>query len=252
MQINIDRIAASLAGLILPSECRSCGSSADSFKSSPVCAACWSAITQYNGPKCSVCARPLNSIHSITCAGCLLKPPPFKKAFYYGFYMGPLREAIKAMKFNHIKRLSRPLSGLLCSIDLPKADAVIPVPSGPMALRLRGFNQSALIAKNIARHLDVPFIDGVLYKKHDTAFQVGLGWAERKKNLKAAFATRKSLKAVDRVLLVDDVITTGATMSECARMLLKSGVAEVYAVSVARAGMIISTGMLTEPISPRL
>jgi ComF family protein len=149
-------------------------------------------------------------------------------------YSGTLREAIVLLKFQSVKRLSRPLGLLLSGLELPSVDCIVPVPLSAGGLRERGFNQSLLVARHLSRASGIPLETGVLYKKKDTPPQVGLSRNARLQNLKGAFSTRKPIEGT--VLLVDDVITTGTTITECTKTLLKGGAREAYAVSLARTG----------------
>jgi competence protein ComFC len=164
-------------------------------------------------------------------------PPPFSKIIPYGLYEGVLAEAIHQFKFQGVRRLSKPLGNLLLSLQLPSADMVIPVPLSKKGLIRRGFNQSLLIARVIARHSGIPLNMDALFKTRDTLPQLGLSARDRLTNLKNAFAVRGSLRDL-RLLLVDDVITTGATVRECSKMLMKAGAKEVTVFSLARAPLL--------------
>ena len=138
------------------------------------------------------------------------------------------------MKFGGIRRMARPLGVLLAGLPLPEADVIVPVPAGLRGLRLRGFNQCYFLSKELARITGMAVESRLLYKKKDTPPQVGLSAIARRINLRGAFAMRGKLSG-ERVLLVDDVITTGATMNECSKTLRRAGASEVFAVSLARA-----------------
>lgn len=142
--------------------------------------------------------------------------PPFSEVLTYGVFEGALVEAIHQFKFHGIKRLSRPLSDLLLTIDIPESDGCVPVPLSIQGLRERGFNQSLLLARNIARQKKIPLSMDVLHKRKETPPQLGLSASKRRSNLKGAFQAIKSVQG-KRLLLVDDVITTGSTVAECAK-----------------------------------
>jgi len=162
--------------------------------------------------------------------------PPFSKVFTYGLFEGALVEAIHQFKFHGIKRLSGPLSDLLLTIDIPEADGCVPVPLSIQGLRERGFNQSLLLARNISRQKGIPLFMDVLHKRKETPPQLGLSASERRSNLKGAFQAMKSVQG-KRLLLIDDVITTGSTVAECAKQLLKAGARQVTVLSIARSSM---------------
>lgn len=162
---------------------------------------------------------------------CLRERPIFKQVLFYGLYEGALREAIRLLKFSSIKRLARPLGGLLSGLELPEADIIVPVPLEKSSLKKRGFNQTLLIADALSKSCGVPLGSGVLFKIRKTPPQVGLPREERLRNLRGAFEAR-GVKG-KRVILVDDVITTGATCTECSRALYRAGAEEVTAVVLA-------------------
>lgn len=231
-----DKLAPALINLIYPSKCPVCGKGSDSFLHSPICMKCWNGMTRYEGPSCRVCAMPLGAEHATACSGCLKGTAPFSKVISFGTYKDTLKEAITLFKFLGIKRLSKPLGELLIKMDIPKADGIIPVPLEIYGLKERGFNQSLLIARSIARALRIPVFQGVLYKKRRTLPQVGLSESERRTNLKGAFGVKGRLDGKE-ILLVDDVMTTGATVRECASVLLRAGASRVTVVVLARAEM---------------
>ena len=162
--------------------------------------------------------------------------PLFSKAVAYGIYEGVLAEAIHHFKFQGIKRLAKPLGTLLLNLDTPQADGIIAVPLSVKGLRDRGFNQSLLLARMLSRETNVALLMDILFKKKETPPQIGLTSKERLLNLKDSFTVKGSVKDL-RLLLVDDVITTGATVSECSKELMRAGAKEVTVIALARAGL---------------
>lgn len=183
---------------------------------------------------CKRCRSRLISPDATLCGECMINPPRFSKAICFGPYEDPLKEAIHILKFKGIKRVARPLGQLLRHLELPEADVIIPVPVGLHGLRLRGFNHCYYVGKELSGITGVPMDSRLLYKQKETPPQVGLSASARKINLRGAFAMKEKLSG-ERVLLLDDVITTGATMNECAKTLRRAGASEVTAVSLARA-----------------
>ena len=151
----------------------------------------------------------------------------------FGLYSGVLSEAIHLLKFSGLKRLAKPLGKLLTELPIPSIDGIVPVPVTNRTLRERGFNQALLLSVVLSRQLRIPVYMDILYKKMDTPAQIGLGARERAHNLRNAFAVRGRLRN-QRLLLLDDVMTTGATVRECAKTLVKSGAREVVVVTLAR------------------
>lgn len=218
-----------------PSECPFCGSPSDRHAIAPLCKSCWSAMEQLGGVNtCRICSKRLVSEEASLCGECMISTPRYRRAVCFGPYEDPLKDAIHIMKFRAVKRLARPLGRLLEGLDLPEADLVVPVPSGLRGLRGRGFNHCQILARELARARGLELCSGILYKHKDTPPQVGLSARARRLNLRGAFAMRRELNG-ERVLLVDDVITTGTTMNECAKTLHRAGAGEVTAVALARA-----------------
>jgi len=158
----------------------------------------------------------------------------FDEAFCYGAYEGTLRELIHLFKYSGMRRLARPLGDLL-SDALPRDrqfDAVTPVPLHWRRWWQRGFNQSELLGKVIARRRGIPLIR-VLRRGFATRAQAGLTHAQRRENVAAAFRSRRSVAGL-RILLIDDVMTTGATAGACARALKKAGAKSVSLLALAR------------------
>ena len=179
---------------------------------------------------------PFSSEYSNVCGQCLKKTPPFSTVINYGLYEGVLAEAINQLKFHGVKRLSKPLGGLLQSLNLPRTDYIIPVPLSLRSLRERGFNQSLLIARVISKSVKVPLAIDTLLKKKETPPQIGLSARERLSNLKNAFEVKGYIKGL-RLLLIDDVMTTGATVTECSKQLIKAGAEDVIVLTLARSSM---------------
>ncbi len=137
-------------------------------------------------------------------------------------------------KFNGIKRLYKPLGKFLLETDLSGIDAIVSVPLSAGGLRTRGFNQSMLIAKVVSDNTGFPLVLSGLIKKTDTPPQIGLTAKERVSNLKGAFSASENISG-KRLLVVDDVMTTGATVNECSKTLLRAGAKDVTVLALARA-----------------
>jgi ComF family protein len=162
------------------------------------------------------------------------KPPYFSKAMSFGLYDSVLASALHFFKFHRIKRLHRPLGDLLLHFDFSGIDSVIPVPLNIKGLRERGFNQSLLLAKIVSDKKEIPLIMDGLIKKAETAPQIGLSRKERRLNLKNTFGTTRTFSGM-KLLLVDDVMTTGSTANECSKELLRAGAEEITVLTLARA-----------------
>ena len=197
-------------------------------------------LERIKGPVCGVCGSPFRSTtgEDHPCGACLIERRPFKKALSAFMYNGTVLEAVHEFKYNDRVTLAPPLARLLIELAgslKARPDIVIPVPLHKKRLKMRGFNQSLLISRLIARALHARLDYSTLKKTVETAPQVGLDRDSRRENVKGAFSvTDKTGLKGRRVLLVDDVYTTGSTIGECAKALKKTG-AEVYALTLARA-----------------
>ncbi len=223
-----------ILNILYPERCPACDGPSNSHSIAPICSQCWKLLSPYDGSKCQKCGRPLVSDVSILCGECIHDEPVFITADSFGLYDGALKKAINLLKYHGVKRLSKPLSDLLCRMQLPKVDAVIPVPLHQKRLRKREYNQSALIAHRVAKRLECTFVSDCLIKIKDTPPQVGLSSNKRRTNIKNAFEVRKKTHIKEgSILLVDDVITTGATIRECSGVLKKAGARSVYVIAMA-------------------
>ncbi|HWR59719.1 MAG TPA: ComF family protein [Thermodesulfovibrionales bacterium] len=230
------KLVSSLFSVVYPSVCPVCKSLSDALPYAPICMNCWGTIKRYDGPSCRICAAPLVSEHSNLCGECLREAPPFSLVLNYGIYSDTLSEAIHLLKFSGLKRVARPLGKLLLDLPIPLMDGIIPVPMTGKTLRERGFNQTLLLSRTLSKHLGIPVRMDMLYKKRETSPQLGLRAKERAANLKNAFAVRGRGDNL-RLILLDDVMTTGATVRECSKALLKAGAKEVVVVTLARSAL---------------
>ena len=220
--------------MLFPETCPVCHETSSDHTIAPICTGCWDSIQPYEGPKCNKCGIPLNSDSSITCGECIKDEPAYKSVRTFGLYKGPLRKAINLLKYHNMKRLSKPLSEKILRMEIPQVDAVIPIPLYKDRLRQREFNQSALLAKYTAKDTGASLLVDCLVKVKDTMPQVGLSSRERRQNIRNAFGVeKKELIKGKNILLMDDVITTGATVRECSRVLKKAGAGNIYVMALA-------------------
>ncbi|MEF9426989.1 MAG: ComF family protein [Candidatus Mariimomonas ferrooxydans] len=219
--------------IFFPEFCPVCKKPSTDHYTAPICPDCWQKIQPYRGHICNKCGKPL--VFDVTaCGNCIKDEPVFKSARSFGIYEGSLKTAINIFKYHHIKRLAKPLSNIILRSELPLVDVIIPVSLHKKRLRQKEFNQSALIAKNIAKALGIPMIVDCLIKIRDTIPQVGLSAKDRKKNIKNTFGLKKvNLIKGKNIMLVDDVYTTGATARECSKVLRKAGINDIYVITLA-------------------
>jgi ComF family protein len=224
--------------LVFPAVCPVCDEVLGAGRRDPLCGACWAAIPRLGPPGCARCGRPDSSMPGETdtpCVVCDAAPPAWDWALAGADYEGVVREALHALKFEGRRALARPLAALVLErvgrrLDV---DGLVPVPLAPARERERGFNQASLVAERLAKALRCPVRPGWLRRVRPTAPQSELGAAERRSNVRGAFAAAPAV-AGQRVIVVDDVLTTGATVAECARALRAAGAAWVGVLTVAR------------------
>lgn len=203
-----------------------------------LCSACVDELIPLPRAHCPRCALPFtaqaNSSH--LCSRCLKKPPPFAQVYCCGLYSGSLRRAIQQFKFSGRVALDRALGKLLAAAVVPDwpYDLVIPVPMERHRQQQRGYNQAVLLARELVRATGGQLDQKLLVKCRTTVVQHDLPARERRINLNGAFALGRQLPG-GKVLLVDDVMTTGATAEACARTLLQGGADEVRVAVLARA-----------------
>jgi competence protein ComFC len=229
--------------LVYPSFCELCLCFLERPGEKVVCRECLDKLRPNVSPHCPVCGRFFEGAgESHLCSACLTRTPPFARHRSYTRYEGVARDIILLFKYRGNEILGRTLAGLIDGalggeIDLwDGVDAVVAVPLHPKKLRKRGYNQATVLARHLAALKGVPFIGNRLLKVRNNPAQTSLDAAEREANVKGAYLIRKPGSLNGRVvLLVDDVFTTGATIGECSRMLLRAGAREVRAITFAQA-----------------
>lgn len=239
--------------LVLPPLCVGCSALVD--RHSVVCPRCWSNLHLITPPICDRLGLPLpgsTGAGPFFSTDALVNPPAYERARAAGFYAGLLRRLIVRFKFEDRHEALPLFTSLMLTAGrdlLADADVIVPVPLHRLRLLHRRFNQSALLAKGLARRTGKPVETNLLLRVMRTRPQVGLRQGERRENVHRAFAIdlRKASRiAGQRVLLVDDVITTGATADACARALLRAGSAAVDVLAIAMVTPIYRDDILDE------
>ena len=216
-----------------------------------LCPNCIKGLAQIDSPLCTCCGMPFKSRYGQDhrCGECITEPKKFTMARAALVYEPIMTEVIHCFKYRGKIQLVRPLSELLLTAfvffwDKDSIDVVVPVPLHSKKLRNRGFNQAYLMIRNWSTMTASRFIEpcclrveeDILIRKVSTGPQSALGRAERAVNIKNAFELKRGAKIADkRILLIDDVYTTGATANECARLLLNRGARQVDVLTLARA-----------------
>jgi ComF family protein len=226
---------------VFPDDCRICAQPLREISRVPVCRACLAKPEPLAAEYfCVQCRAPfLNSFpldEQGRCALCRRGVRGFDAAYSFGFYENELRELIQLLKYGRIQTLAQPLGRLLAQA-LPRDqsfDAIVPMPLHWRKRWQRGFNQADLLARELGRRTNIP-VRNVLRRVRFTSTQAGLTNAKRRLNVSGAFRARKNNSlSGQRVLLIDDVMTTGATAASCARALKITGARQVTLLTLAR------------------
>jgi ComF family protein len=235
--------------VLFPSDCRLCRTPLNNISRIPVCAECLAAIEPTRAPQCVICGDRLPSAQLLVgdgrCHGCRDFEPEFARAMSFGEYEGGLRGLIHLLKYESVLPVASVLGDMMAGTigellpgcgDSPPL--VIPVPLHKSKRSDRGFNQAELIARAAVKQLPkrLELATGVLVRQRATISQVGLTREQRIENMRDAFRVRDRQRVRGAtVILVDDVMTTGTTLSECARVLKEAGAKRAFAATVARA-----------------
>lgn len=224
------QLAKRLLDILMPGSCLLCGGEG---KGSLLCADCESDLPALPSPNCPNCAIP--TTYGERCGACLKSPPAFEHAVALYAYDFPADRLIHNLKYGHQLAIAGWLGEKLArQLTNTQIDLILPLPLHPARLRERGFNQSAELAKGIGNHLNLPVDRDNLLRLRATPPQAELPLKERHKNVRGAFECRVDLTG-RRLLLVDDVMTSGATVNECARILKLHGASEITVAVAARA-----------------
>lgn len=236
--VRLRPLATSLLHTFFPPACPLCLKSLPAGWDTDFCPECSADLKPLPGAHCPYCALPFQAEEgsSHLCSQCLRQSPPFARVFAYGLYERSLRDAIHQFKFNRKAGLDRSLGRLLEQAIDPalEIDLVVPVPLQNKRLKQRSYNQALLLAREVGRLRSWLVDSRLLLKSRETEQQHDLPAKAREKNLRDAFHVLKDISD-KRVLLVDDVMTTGATAAACSRVLVEKGAANVSVAVVARA-----------------
>ena len=221
---------------LFPPLCGGCGQNGSRW-----CSDCQQATRKISKSVCLICGRVL--VRNTVCPSCRDAPPPYSAVRSWAVYGGPLRKAVHRLKYKGdislAEILARPMLSLLC--ELPwTIDIVVPVPTSASRRAERGYNQAALLAYPLALGAGIPYRPRALDKVRQTNTQVGLSFLQRRANVAGAFLARAKHVYGKCVLVVDDIMTSGATMDECSRALIDAGATRVFGLTLAQAGFDLS------------
>jgi len=239
----LKHVLTGLADIVFPPACLTCGAIFDHPEGLPFCPSCLSKIKFITSPLCVRCGMPFIGTTGTDhdCGDCIISTPMFSSARAVGHYEDILLDAIHDFKYKGKSSLGKILGRWMSEYNYPSFNIssftlIIPVPLHPKRLKERGFNQSVLLARELSGRFSIPLDIFTLKRQVCTEPQVHLGKKERESNVRNAFIVSDSKKISNqKIILVDDVYTTGSTVKECARILLKEGALTVGVLTLARA-----------------
>lgn len=253
--VGLLSLADSALRTLFDPSCASCRGPVGADRIGVVCGECWQAVRVVTPPWCDRCGEPYRSWRHASegsrCPRCVAQSPHFDVARAFGLYEGSLRGMVHALKYSGHRSLGPPLGALIRSADrhlLAAADVVVPVPLHPWRHLRRGFNQAEELARALGRPVWRP-----LRRRSLGVPQAKLSGDERRSNVQTAYGLSLIRSAVQRsrpkfVVLVDDVMTTGATIDACSRALRESGVEWIGALTLARASTSDASGGAVPPL----
>jgi len=246
-QNMIEYIIEGLCNFVFPLDCKICKKPIRESKGYSICENCFKTIELIEHPYCIKCGKPLlptdffKQYGEILCLDCKRKKYSFEFSRSIGIYNKVLKKCIHLFKYYGEKKLAKPLGKLMVDYLLKnaefkkKVDLIIPVPLHKNDLIKRGFNQSVLLGKVIGDYFSIPVRERILIKKKLTPFQVNLPKKERGKNILRAFSVERPEEIKGKnILILDDVFTTGSTVEECAKELMKARTNNIFVITLAR------------------
>jgi len=236
---------------LFPSSCVLCGSLLPQLSLAPICNLCWTEFPALDGCACSRCGDVLDELGAAmgNCRACRMAPPPFTRAVAHGLYDGRMKQAIHALKYNNIRTASHGLGALLAhaiaqlASQAPAEMLVVPIPLHSSKYAQRGFNQARSLAREALSVLakshpqwQLTLASRTLMRLRPTESQAGLTPRQRRINVRGAFqVSDPAAVTLLHVLLIDDILTTGATARAAAQELARAGAASVWVATLARA-----------------
>ena len=233
-------IFSTILDTIYPANCKTCGKKLGFTREVCFCMDCWKKIRLIKEPSCVYCGKQLLNENEHFCADCTVRRLSFVDNRSAGVYEGVLKEAIHEFKYKGKRSLMTPLGKLM--VESLKAnggaediDLIIPVPVFEKKKEQREYNQAELLADYVGKVYNIPVVTDALFRITDTPPQYDLAFEDRFKNVNGVFAVKNPAKIKWAcILLIDDLLTTGATADECSKMLLGAGASQIRVFTLAR------------------
>lgn len=237
---ELDSVMDSIAGIIFPRRCPVCDGiikNSEVRRGRLICGECESKVPIIYEPRCKKCSKPLSDSRAEYCYDCSRVRHKYKTGLALVEHRGPMRKSVYSIKYkNRREYLDYYMSEMARihgdTIREWNADALVPVPMYRKKEIKRGFNQAAEAAKILGTYLDMPVEERLIVRTADTRPQKELSDTERRKNVEKAFHIDKNIVKLRKVILVDDIYTTGSTIDSCAKVLIDKGVEEVCYISI--------------------
>jgi len=240
MYRQISSFFNSLANFVFPPFCCHCHLRTPEGLAGGICQDCWATVKIWNDGQCQRCGQPAAEAESL-CQHCLIPDWGCNDIKTIGPFEAPLSDAVHMLKYSDAKSVSRRLGAMMAKCVVPdqkynQADLVLAVPLHKARKRERGYNQAQLLAGQLGEALGIPSPEGLVTRARHTISQTTLNKEQRLRNVEGIFAVHNPDRIKDRtIILVDDVLTTGATIGSCGQSLLSAGAREVLAMTAAAA-----------------
>ena len=232
MQSRLYHAGWKLLDVLFPPSCAGCGAWGNRY-----CPTCFEKTTLITTPICQICGDTLHQNEDVVCARCKNHPVAFAAVRSWADFSEPLQSAIHKLKYRQDRGLAevfaRPLGNLLNRIQW-QIELIVPVPLDSVRWSERGYNQAALLAKSLSWNSGIPYSGQSLFREKITRQQVGLNVSERLENMAGAFTADSLEISGKKILVVDDVVTTGSTLNACAHALINARASEVFGLTLAR------------------
>jgi ComF family protein len=224
--------------LLYPPRCPICGRIPDTGL---ICTACEDSLRYIDRHYCMKCGSPLEDSRAEYCEDCVRIPHAFDQGRSLLSYQGAVRQSLYRLKYANCREYARFYAAGICSrlgdfIQTREITVLVPVPLHPVRQRQRGYNQAALLAERIGAELGIPMEEGLLLRIKPTVPQKQLNGRQRKTNLDRAFRAGRKIQPGERILIIDDIYTTGATADAAAAALQEAGARSVYVITAAIGG----------------